>query len=438
MSREAEAAVLGAMMLANDAYWKVADRLTGEDFSEPANRRLFNLIADQVRKGEPADAVTIGEQNEDLFGLAISLASTTPSAANAGAYADIVRAHAEARRLKRAGQAIVACESYEAAQAILAQVRPQQSQRVKSAKDGLAEMVDALQRRYDADGEVSGIPTGVASLDALTSGWQPGNLVVLAARPGMGKSAMALQAAMAAGRTLFFSLEMTAGELMERAVANMGALPHRWLRFPKDAPDHALGLISSTSREVAKLPLLIDDSTGLSGDAICSRARQAHMAEPLKLVIVDHLGLIDRPGRHDPSELGAITSQLKRLAKDLGITVVLLCQLNRGLESRPDKRPQLSDLRDSGRIEEDADLVIAMYREEYYTPNGPLNGYLELIVRKNRSGEQGTAWAKSLLSCMRLESTDEPERPAAPIRNNGANAGFSARTNQGRKPPEVP
>ena len=139
----------------------------------------------------------------------------------------------------------------------------------------------------------------------------------------------------------------------------------------------------------------MDDTSGITADACYSRIRQAHMADPLRLAVIDHLGLFDRPGKHDPSEIGLITSGAKRLAKDLGIPVMLLCQLNRGLESRTDKRPQLADLRDSGRIEEDADVVIGLYRDEYYNASGPLAGYLEAIVLKNRSGEKGTAWAKS-------------------------------------------
>lgn len=428
MSFNPEESLLTALMADNAAYWRVADAVCEQDFSAE-NRWMFVLVSETIKRGDAADAVTLYDKVEPARGDRImDVACNAPGrAVNAEAYARQVAEMGERRRVREAGQRIALCESYSAAQALLADVRPQQSARLKSAKDGLTEMVDALQRRYDATGDVSGIHTGVESLDALTSGWQPGNLVVLAARPGMGKSAFALQAAMAAGRSLFFSLEMTAGELMERAVANVGQLPHRWLRFPKDAPDYALSQITAASREVAALPLLLDDSVGLSVDGICARTRQVHLEEPLKLVIVDHLGLISREGKHDASELGAITAQLKRLAKETNTTVILLCQLNRGLEGRPDKRPQLSDLRDSGRIEEDADVVIALYRDEYYAPDGPLAGYLEIIIRKNRSGEQGTAWAKSLLSSMRLESCDAPERPAANAGGNDGNGGFASR-----------
>lgn len=428
MSLDAEYAVLGAVLVNNDCFWKVADKIGPEDFAEPIHRRLFALMRDEIRAGRTVDFITLLDAGETgLSEYAVQLASTQASTANVAAYADAVARQAEGRRLRSAGAKIAACGSFEEAQAVLAEVRPRQTQALKSMKDGLREMVEALQRRYDADGTVSGVPTGLESLDALTSGWQAGDLVIAAARPSMGKTSFALQAAIAAGRTLMFSLEMTTGRLVERLVANVGRLPLRWILFPLDAPDDASARVLAASTEAAKLPLLFDDTAGLTVDAICSRARQAHMQEPLNLVVVDHLGLISRPGRHDPSELGQITTQLKALAKALGIPVLLLCQLNRGVESRNDKRPMLSDLRDSGRIEEDADTVIGLYRDEYYHKDGPLAGYLEAIVLKQRQGELGTAWARSMLSMMRLESCDEPERPTETTGPIGGSRGFQAR-----------
>lgn len=428
----AEDSLLAVLMSHNESYWQIAEIVCPDDFS-PKARSLFVAIAEEVKAGRPADPVTLmdslgGELGAEAFDIA---GNTVGSAANVKAYAERVRAAGENKRLRKAGERIALASSYTEAQALLAEVRPNLLSKVKSVKDGLTEMVEALQRRYEATGDVTGIPTGLQTVDALTSGWQPGNLVIVSARPGMGKTAYALQAALAAGHAVYFSLEMTAGELMERAVANLGQFPHRWLRFPKESPDHALNLITEASRTASRLPLQIDDTASRTVDAICSVSRQLHMVEPLKLIVVDHLGLIAREGRNDASELGAITAQLKRLAKETGATVMLLCQLNRSLESRVDKRPVLSDLRDSGRIEEDADVVMALYRDEYYTPNGPLAGYLELILRKNRSGETGTAWAKALLGQMRLESCDEPERSAANVAANDAGGGFSARFAKG-------
>lgn len=424
---DTEYAVLGSLLASNDAYWQVADKITADDFASLANRSLFLAIAEGIKAGKPVDPFTLSESHgEEMGAYAMPLWSTgLPSSATA--YADAVRRQGEKRRLCMAGQEITHCATFEDAQAALAKVRPSQSAKVKSVKDAIGEMVEALQRRYDADGGVSGVPTSLESMDALTSGWQDGNLIIVAGRPGMCKTAYALQSALAAGRSFYGSLEMTAAELGERVAANIGRFPLRWLRFPHEAPDNALAAVHAASREAITHPMLIDDSTGLSADAIFSRIRQAHMVSPLRMAVIDHLGLIERPGKHDPSELGLITSGAKRLAKDLGIPVMLLCQLNRGLESRPDKRPTLSDLRDSGRIEEDADVVIGLYRDEYYHPEGALKGYLEAIVLKNRSGEKGTAWAKSLLSMMRLESCNEPERPAEPTSRNDSRAGLQTR-----------
>lgn len=430
----AEHALLGSLLQDNGAFWKIADQLGPEDFADDNCRRLFAVIRNAVRAGQAVDAVTVLEAHGDGMGrFAVDLQRGSAGSAMATAYADVVRRQGEQRRLRGVGQRIASCESYEAAQALLAEVRPRQSAALKGMKDGLREMVDAMQRRYDADGAVSGVPTGLESLDALTAGWQAGDLIILAARPSMGKTALALQAAIAAGRSLVFSLEMTAGRLVERLVANVGRLPLRWILFPLEAPDNASGRVLEASREAATLPLLFDDTAGLTVDAICSRARQAHMQEPLRLIVVDHLGLISRPGRHDPTELGQITTQLKALGKALGIPVLLLCQLNRSVESRNDKRPQLSDLRDSGRIEEDADVVIGLYRDEYYHPKGPLAGYAEATVLKQRQGELGTAWAKSMLSMMRMESCDEPERPAEPAGNNHAHGNGQTRGLQSRQ-----
>lgn len=414
--------VIGGLLCDNAAYWRIADIVRAEDFPQDY-RGLFARIAEAAANGETYDSVTA---LDDGYDFALDLAANTVGTANIEGWARRIADASETRKVRDAGRRIATCESYEDAQTILGSVRPQQMAKVKSVRDGLGEMAASLQRRFDADGMLSGVPTGVESLDLLTGGWQPGNLVIVAGRPGMGKTAYALQNALAAGRTLYFSLEMTAGELIERAVANVGQLPHKWIRFPKDAPDHAMQLIAEASRSVSELPLKIDDSAARTVDGIAAIARQAHMADPLRMIVVDHLGLIARPGRHDASELGAITAALKRLAKETA-PVLLLCQLNRSLESRTDRRPVLADLRDSGRIEEDADVVMAVYRDEEYQPDGPLAGYVELILRKNRSGEKKTAWARAMLGQMRLESCDAPERPISEPSADGRRGGISSR-----------
>jgi len=451
---EAEQSVLGGLMLAPAKLHEVRALLADGDFYRKDHRLIYRAIVTLDDKGQPFDAVTMGEwleangQGESIGGTGylMELASNTPSAANIGAYAEIVRDKATLRRLADAGAELAdlafspgarsALEVHAEGVRLLTNASPQVARRLKSVKDGLREMVDALQRRYDADGTVSGVPTGIASLDDLTAGWQAGDLVIIAARPSMGKTAYALQAALAAGRTLFFSLEMTAGRLIERCVANLGQLPLNWLMFPNDAPDFASARVLEASRLVSAAELLIEDASGLSANTICAMARQAHLETPLRCIVVDHLGLIDRPHKHDPSELGQITTQLKRLAKDLAIPVLLLCQLNRGLESRTDKRPVLSDLRDSGRIEEDADVVVMLYRAEYYDEEP--KGFIELMVRKNRNGERETAWAESRLAEMRMVSCDRQERPAAKASRDNGGGGFPAPSRKGSLPSHRP
>jgi replicative DNA helicase len=356
----------------------------------------------------------------------VVLASAAFSVANIEAYARLVAADGEKRRVRQAGKRIALAESYAEGQMILAEVRPNQTSRVKTAADGLREMVDALQLRFQADGPVTGTPTGLASLDALTGGWQPGDLVAIAGRTSSGKTAFALQAALTAGRTFYASLEMTAAQLMERAVCNLGHIPAKWLKFPKDAPDEAMPRVVAVSAQVKSCGLRIDDQPALTFDQIASRIRQVHMAEPLKLAVVDHLKLVRTAGkRNSTEELGEVSNNLKALAKDLGIPILVLVQLNRSAGS---ERPKLEHLRASGEIEEALDTAVMVHREEYHNTDSPLAGYAELIVAKQRQGERNvTAWARSVLSEMRFESCDEPDRPAASAGQAGRTGGFKAR-----------
>jgi len=294
---------------------------------------------------------------------------------------------------------------------VLADVRPQTAARLSTMKDASKAMYDEVVRRYDHDGSITGITTTIAGLDDMTGGLKGGQLVIIAARPSMGKSAFANQLGIKAPRAYISTLEMSKRQLAERAAANMGNFPYRWMTNPKDdSSSEVWARLTAVVPLVNSLDWVIDDSAGLTADVICARIRQTHMAKPLSVAVIDHLGIISRPGRNDAAELGQITTMFKGLAKDLDIPVVLLAQLNRKVEDRADKRPALSDLRDSGRIEEDADIVVLLYRPEYY--NLEPAGYVEFIVAKNRDGETGSAWAQSRLANMRLESCEAPEYQA--------------------------
>lgn len=444
--------VIGGLLSDQAAYWRVSDFLRAEHFTGDL-RPLYERIAKAAQAGERYDAV---DAADDGYDFAIDLAKRTPGAGNIVGWARRVSDTSEVGKVRDAGARIAQCESYDDALALLAAVRPEQAAKVKSVKDGLAEMVETLQARFQAGGAVTGVPTGVESLDVLTGGWQPGNLIVLVGETSMGKSALALQSALAAaayGKTcgksaLYFSLEMTAGELTERAVANLANFPLRWMTYPADAPDNGMDRITHGSRLLTELPLMIDDQCGLSLDKITSRATQLHMHTPLSAIFVDYMHIMDRPRRNDVAELGGIATGLKNLSKTLGVPVIALHQLNRS-NAAPgrDRRPTIFDIRASGEIAETANTVIAIYRSEIAKPEfTPLSGYAEALVLKQRQGRRDVrAWMKSRLANMRFESCEAPEgyddtiskdpEPAGNTGSNGSSGGVATRraaSNQSR------
>ena len=408
--------VIGGLLVDQSAYWRVADILRPEYFVGDL-RPLFDRIAKAAKAGESYDAV---DAADDGYLFAIDLVRNTPGAANIVGWARRVADVSEVAKVREAGERIAQCESYDQALHLLAAVRPEQAAKVKSVQDGLSEMVETLQARFNAGGKVTGVPTGVESLDVLTGGWQPGNLIVLVGETSMGKSALALQSALAAaayGKTcgksaLYFSLEMTAGELTERAVANLANFPLRWMTYPADAPSEGMDRVSLGSRLLSELPLMIDDQCGLSLDKIVSRSTQLHMHSPLSAIFVDYMHIMDRPRRNDVAELGGISIGLKNLSKTLGVPVIALHQINRG-NAAPgrDRRPTIFDIRASGEIAETANTVIAIYRSEIARPDfAPLQGYAEALVLKQRQGRRDVrAWMQSRLANMRFESCDAPE-----------------------------
>lgn len=404
--------VVGGLLIDNAAFWRVSEIITADDLP-PALRALYARIEAAVREGKPYDSI---EAVEDGFLEAMDLVRDTASTANIEGWARRVAETSETKRVRDAGRRITTCDTYGEAQEILAAVRPEQAAQVKTVEDGLAELVDTLEARYQSGSAVTGVPTGLESLDDLTSGWQPGNLIVLVGETSMGKSALALQSAIAAAQygkdhakgALYFSLEMTAGELTERAVANLADFPMAWMTHPKAAPDYALEYVRRGSAMFKELPLMFDDRCGLTVEQIVSRTIQVHMRRPLAAVFVDYLHIIGRPRRNDVAELGAIATALKNLSKTIGVPVIALHQLNR---SNYGNRPALSDLRASGEIAETANTVVAIYRSEVAKPDyEPLKGYAEVLIRKQRQGRRDVrAWAISKLGNMRFESCEAPE-----------------------------
>jgi replicative DNA helicase len=419
MSIQAEQSVLGGILMKPESFWLVADLLAETDFSTGQHRAIWIAVREMLTDGQPVDVLTVPSHDKRINGAdLIDLASNTPSAANVRAYAEIVAKASEQRRLKVAGTRIASAQTFAEAQQILADVRPQNALKLSTMKTAAKAMHEEMMARYDSEQELSGVPTTIAGLDDMLGGFRAGRLYVLAGRPGSGKSVYANQLAVNSGRVYLSTLEMSQREIAERAAANIGNFPYRWITHPKET-EEVWPRMTAVMPKILALETVIDDSSGITADVICARIRQAHMAKPLTVAIIDHLGQISRQNKNDASELGLITTQLKGLAKDLQIPIVLLAQLNRKVEDRGgDFRPKMSDLRDSGRIEEDADVVILAYRPEYHKIE-PM-GFVEFIVAKNRSGVTGSAWALSRLANMRLESCGAPDyQPQSKVASRG-------------------
>ena len=406
-----EQAVIGAMMLDENAYWRVADIVRAEDFTVRVNAEIFQAIADLCKAGKPSDPVTMGEilPEHSVYMLDVCSNCSTTSARH---YAEEVRKSGELRRVNIAGQKIAAAHcSYTDAQRILADVSPRDVAAMKPIKAYMADALAVMQKRCDSEESITGLPTGLGGIDVKTSGLQPGTLVIVAARPSMGKTAFALQIAVRTAlrgkRVAMFALEMTGVQLSERAVSLISGVNYSRIRAPKSLDEADWPRITEAFSKLEKSALVVDESGTQTAESICARTRQMHMQEPLAMVVVDHLGLIDLPGKgNSVNETGGVTKAFKALSKDLGIPVVLLVQLNRKCEEGVEKRPLLSHLRESGRIEEDADIVMMLYRDDYYNEKSKDRGFVEVLIRKNRDGENGMVPLRANLAAMRFESCE--------------------------------
>ncbi|MEV5337311.1 replicative DNA helicase [Streptomyces sp. NPDC052773] len=412
----AEQSVLGGMLLSKDAIADVVEILKGHDFYKPAHETIYQAILDVYAKGEPADPITIaaeltkrGEINK-VGGAAYlhTLVQTVPTAANAEYYAEIVHERAVLRRLVEAGTRITQMgyaadddvdEIVNRAQAEIYAVTEQRTSEdylpLGDIMEGALDEIEAIGSR---SGEMTGVPTGFTDFDALTNGLHPGQMIVIAARPAMGKSTLALDFARAAAikhnlPSVIFSLEMGRNEIAMRLLSAEArvALHHMrsgtmtdedWTRLARRMPD------------VSAAPLYIDDSPNLSMMEIRAKCRRLKQRNDLRLVVIDYLQLMQSGGskraESRQQEVSDMSRNLKLLAKELEIPVIALSQLNRGPEQRTDKKPMVSDLRESGSIEQDADMVILLHREDAYEKESPRAGEADLIVAKHRNGPTAT------------------------------------------------
>jgi replicative DNA helicase len=417
-SVEAEQAVLGGLMLAPEAYDRIADQLVDGDFYRRDHQLIYRAIRELAEKNRPYDAVTLGEWFESQ-GLAeqvaggaylIELASTTPSAANIVAYAEIVRDKAVLRQLIEVGTGIVndgfQPEGRDSGE-ILASAEQQVFAIAEAGARGrsdfvpvnkaMSEAFDVLQTRYANGGGITGMPTGYTEFDEMTAGLQPTDLLILAARPAMGKTTFALNIAeYAAIKTkkavAVFSMEMSASQLALRLISSNGRVNATRLRTGQ-LEDEDWSRVSSAIRMLKESKIFIDDTPALSPEVLRAKSRRLKREHDLGLIVIDYLQLMAVPGNSEnrATEISEISRSLKGLAKELNVPVIALSQLNRSLETRTDKRPVMADLRESGAIEQDADVIIFIYRDEYYNKeSSPDKGLAEIIIGKQRNGPTGS------------------------------------------------
>ncbi len=407
MQTDAEGAVLGACIIDPSAYWRVADFLHEQDFLSLENRKLWTLIADLSNENIAPDVLTIADRDPSLLSIAADLAASTPGSANVRIFAGMVVRDAIIRRVRAAGGQIAKLNGPQAlteAQRLIADCAPNQLSGIRHVIDCMRESVSRMQAKVESTTELTGIPTSWPKLDALTAGWQPGDLIILAARPSVGKTGTALQAALHAcnlgHRVLFVSMEMAGAQLTDRALASLAGVEAHLIRQPKRMPEEDWSKVHDAATRLGRLPLRIDDSSSQTIETLCARIRQAHFSENLSLVIVDYAGLIAKPkAETNVIAMGVITHRLKALAKDLRIPVVLLAQMNRGVG-----RPSFERLRESGDMEQDADVVIFLHRQD-----DNVRDRLLMILAKQRNGPVGDIALHADLAHQRfLEAEWEP------------------------------
>jgi len=410
---EAEQAVLGAVFLEKEALITAMEIVRPEDFYRTAHQRIFQCMIDLLERGEPIDLVTVTAelQNrkwlEEVGGVSYltDLANAVPTAANVEYYARIVEEKALLRRLIRVATQIASTgygetedvgEILSQAERNILEISQRRSRgQFVSIKDVLLETYEKIEFLATHRGEVTGVASGYPDLDRMTSGFQPSDLIIVAARPSVGKTAFALNIAQNVGirgeTVAIFSLEMSAQQLVTRMLCAEGNLEAHKLRtgYLEEEDWERLTMAIST---LAKAPIFIDDTPGITVTEIRSKLRRLKAERGLSLVVIDYLQLIQGRSRYAENrqqEISEISRSLKGIARELHVPVIALSQLSRAVEQRQDKRPILSDIRESGSIEQDADIVAFLYRDDYYDPETDRKNIVEVIIAKQRNGPTG-------------------------------------------------
>lgn len=411
-SDEAEESVLGAVLLDSDAANVALEKLQPEDFYGPAHQAIFEAVVTLFNENQPIDAVTVAEglRRTDMLervgglGCLTRLIDTVPATSNVEHYAEIVEEHALRRRLMRVGSDLGKLATSidqpindvldRAEQAVFGVSERRVGEGLALIDPLLGPAIERAEELHRLGAEITGLPTGFRDLDHKLAGLHPGNLLILAARPGMGKSALALNiaqnVAVLGEPVAVFSLEMSREEIVSRMLCSQGRIDSHRLRTGR-LTESDFSKLSTAANVLYKKPIYVDDSAGLTVTAIRAKCRRLRRRPGLGLVIVDYLQLMHgTAGENRQQEIAIISRSLKNLARELQVPVIAVSQLNRSLEQREDKRPRLGDLRESGAIEQDSDVVMFIYRHEYYHPEAiETKGIAEVAIAKHRQGSVG-------------------------------------------------
>jgi len=414
-SIDIEASLLGSLLIDGDAFIKIVDQIQADDFYDEKHRMIFSAMRSLYDKRSPIDILTMSEQLKtdsrlDIIGGAsflTELTNTVPTAAHLEQYAEIVAEKAIRRRLITASQDIADVstdenkslqELIEEAESRLFDVSQKHvKQDITSLESILGDSFDRLDDLHRNKGGIRGIPTGLRDLDKLLAGLQRSDLIVIAARPSMGKTALMLNIALniatkaKQGSVLVFSLEMSKEQLVDRLLAAEAGVDAWKLRTGEGLTDADFERLSAGMGELAEAPIFIDDTSGITVSDLRTKARRLHHQHPLAAIMVDYLQLMSGGSRfaamaNRVQEISEISRSLKILARELNVPVIALSQLSRSVENRTPQIPQLADLRESGSIEQDADIVAFLYREEYYNPDSGRQNITDILVKKHRNG----------------------------------------------------
>lgn len=411
---EAEQAVLGAIFLEPEAIVTASETLFPEDFYRTSHQRIYEAMLNLSNKGEPIDLVTVttalsdAKMLDEVGGVSYlsDLANSVPTAANIEYYAKIVEEKSTLRRLISAATNIVKAAYDEedieqvlddAERSVLEVSNRKNTGNFKNIKDVLIDVYDNIEKLHHHDNEITGVPTGFKDLDQITSGFQKNDLIIIAARPSVGKTAFALNIAQnvaihAQENVAIFSLEMGAEQLVMRMLCAEGNIDAQRLRTGR-LESEDWGKLTMAMGSLSNAGIFIDDTPGIKVSEIRSKCRRLKQEHGLGLILIDYLQLIQGSGRsreNRQQEVSEISRSLKALARELNVPLIALSQLSRGVEQRQDKRPIMSDIRESGSIEQDADIVGFLYRDDYYNKESEKENIIEIIIAKQRNGPVGT------------------------------------------------